>query len=49
VCAGRGVHGVASSRSSACVVEELDVCRRRSAAFPATVDEEPVMGGEVVA
>jgi hypothetical protein len=25
------------------------VCRRGSAAFPATVDEEPVMGGEVVA
>jgi hypothetical protein len=25
------------------------VCRRRSAAFPATVDEEPVMGGEVMA
>jgi hypothetical protein len=28
VCASRGVQGVASLRSSACVVEELDVCRR---------------------
>ena len=27
VCASRGVQGVASSRSSACVAEELDVCR----------------------
>jgi hypothetical protein len=28
VCASRGMQGVASSRSSACVVEELDLCRR---------------------